>query len=69
MGVMLGLTHTHTHVRSCSSGAWGPIYLHAVEEEQTTARKKEGAWNSGENPEEGTNFSTVPKDRHDQFTI
>lgn len=27
------LTHTHMHTVS-SGGAWGPIYLHAVEEEQ-----------------------------------
>lgn len=28
-------THTHTHRYTvCSLGTWGPIYLHAVEEEE-----------------------------------
>ena len=34
---MLALTHTHTHIhthRVSSGGTLGPIYLHAVEEEQ-----------------------------------
>lgn len=33
LSVMLARTHTHMHTVS-SGGAWGPIYLHAVEEEQ-----------------------------------
>lgn len=35
LSVMLARSHTHTHTHTVSSGgAWGPIYLHAVEEEQ-----------------------------------
>lgn len=71
-------THTHTHTVS-NGRAWGPIYLHAVEEEQRIGgrdktkkgrrEKEETAGNYGENPVVRTSFFTVPKDREDQFTI
>ena len=78
MCLCVSVTLAHAHTVS-SDGAWGPIYLHAVEEEQRIGgrdktkreveRKRKQRGNYGENPEERTSFSRVPKDRQDQFTV
>lgn len=70
-----GNASSHRHTLFSRTGAWGSIYLHAVEEEQRIEErmkqkkrrreKEETAGNYGENPVERTSFSTSPKDEPD----
>lgn len=78
-GMCVCVFYTYPQIHTvCSLGAWGPIYLHAVEGEgfgvgdktkREAEKKEETAGNYGEIPAEQANFSTVPKHRRDQFTI